>query len=150
MGEMKEWEGIALTDKVDKEKRSWIMSCVKSIDTGPEIAVRSILHRFGFRYRLHAKDLPGRPDIVNRRRKIAIFVHGCFWHGHQGCYLARLPKSNREYWLKKTKGNQARDVARLSTLRQEGWSVLVIWQCELRRKDAISKRLSRFIARGSK
>lgn len=106
------------------------MSRVHSRDTKPELFVRSAVHRAGFRFRLHRKDLPGSPDLVFARYKIAVFVDGCFWHWH-GCKRSRMPATNQEYWEKKIKRNVERDRANLKALEELGWSPIVIWECEL-------------------
>ena len=118
-------------DFVSKEKRSAIMRGVKGKDTKPETVVRSYLHRQGFRFRLHRKDLPGKPDIVLPKYKTAIFVHGCFWHQHPGCKAARIPKSNTEFWMEKFSKNKVRDKRNLESIRAIGWDPIVIWECEL-------------------
>ncbi|MEE3626408.1 very short patch repair endonuclease [Nitrospirillum sp. BR 11752] len=110
--------------------RSQVMSRVRGKDTKPEMAVRRALWAAGYRYRLHAKDLPGRPDIVFRSRKIAIFVHGCFWHGHEGCPGHRIPKSRSEWWAAKIARNKARDAEVRGELEGMGWTVMVVWECE--------------------
>lgn len=125
-------------DIVSAEKRSRMMSNIKNADTRPEILVRKILHRAGFRYRLHRKDLFGRPDIVLPKYGLAIFVNGCFWHGHKNCHLFRLPKSRQEFWASKIGGNIERDARNIDFLRTENWRVGVIWECALRGKNAIS------------
>ena len=106
------------------------MSRVRSKDTTPERRVRSLMHRAGYRYRLHAKNLPGKPDIVLRRHKTAVFVHGCFWHRHQGCPRASTPQSNTEYWTRKFANNVDRDAEAQNALTRAGWRVLVIWECQ--------------------
>jgi len=108
------------------------MSRVKGRDTGPELTVRRAIHKMGFRYRLHARELPGRPDLVFARRGIAMFVHGCFWHRHPdpACKLARLPKSRLDFWLPKLEGNRARDIATIARLEALGWTVVVVWECQ--------------------
>jgi DNA mismatch endonuclease (patch repair protein) len=115
------------------------MARVRGRDTKPEMQVRRALHAAGFRYRLHAKDLPGRPDIVFRSRKIAIFVHGCFWHRHDDpdCKLARMPKSRLEFWGPKLASNAARDERDIAALRDLGWTVLVVWECGLTKESTI-------------
>ena len=120
------------------------MQSVGTRDTGPEMTVRRLLHGLGYRYRLHAKKLPGKPDIVFPRRKKAIFVHGCFWHGH-GCSKGQPPKSRRDYWEPKLTANKARDAAQVSALQTLGWSVLTVWQCETTVSRTLTKRLVRFI-----
>jgi DNA mismatch endonuclease, patch repair protein len=120
------------------------MQAVKTKDTGPEIAVRRLLHRLGYRYRLHRKDLPGRPDIVFPGRKKAIFVHGCFWHAHD-CAKGRAPKSRLEYWGPKLARNVARDAENVAALRTLGWTILTVWQCELHETKALERRLRTFL-----
>lgn len=117
-------------DTVDATTRSKMMSSVSGKDTKPEVLVRSALHAKGFRYRLHDKNLPGKPDLVFRRYKIAVFVHGCFWHGHN-CRRGRRPSSNVEFWNKKLDKNIARDREAIVALEALGWSVVVIWECRL-------------------
>lgn len=123
-----------MIDRVSEERRSDIMSQVGSKDTAPERTVRRLLHRFGYRYRLHASDLPGRPDIVFRARRKVIFVHGCFWHGHD-CRYGQLPKSRVDYWRAKVDTNRTRDLDRIVELAGRGWSSLIVWQCETRDSD---------------
>ncbi len=126
------------------EQRRRIMQSVKSKNTGPELVVRRLLHGMGYRYRLHRKDLPGRPDIVFGSRRKAIFVHGCFWHGH-GCSKGRLPKSRLAYWQPKVDKNRERDRTKLEQLQSMGWSVLTIWQCETADLQALASRLQDFV-----
>lgn len=123
------------------------MSRVRSRDTKPEMVVRRLLHTMGYRYRLHAKDLPGQPDIVFRGRKKAIFVHGCFWHRHPdpACKLARMPKSRLDFWAPKLEANRARDIANVERLEALGWQVLLVWECELRDREQLGNTLRRFI-----
>jgi len=127
------------------------MGRVRGRDTKPEMIVRRLLHAMGFRYRLHAKDLPGRPDIVFRRRRAAIFVHGCFWHRHPdpACPLARLPKSRLDFWLPKLEGNRARDVASIERLKAAGWRVLLVWECQLKDREQLGNELRRFVEGGN-
>ena len=120
------------------------MQSVKSKDTGPELVVRRLLHGMGYRYRLHRKDLPGRPDIAFGPRRKAIFVHGCFWHGH-GCAKGRLPKSRLDYWKPKVDKNRERDRTKQEQLKLMGWSVLTIWQCETKDLEALTVRLQDFV-----
>jgi DNA mismatch endonuclease, patch repair protein len=129
-------------DRFSPAKRSEIMSRVRSKDTRAETIVRSFLHRLGYRFRLHSKDLPGRPDIVLPRHRAIIFVHGCFWHQHHGCPKATLPESNRERWDSKLNRNVERDKANEDALRNAGWNVAVIWECELKNVDTIVGSLS--------
>jgi DNA mismatch endonuclease (patch repair protein) len=109
-----------------------MMSGIRGKDTAPELQVRGALHAAGFRYRLHARDLPGRPDIVLRKQKIAIFVHGCFWHVHARCRFAQMPKTRAAWWKAKLEGNRRRDAHAVDALHAAGWTVFVIWECELR------------------
>lgn len=108
------------------------MSRIRSKGTKPEMTVRRLLHSMGYRYRLHRRDLPGSPDLVFPKWRKAIFVHGCFWHQHPGCRISRQPKSNRDYWVPKLERNTARDAEHQAQLREMGWEVLVIWECEVR------------------
>ncbi len=115
------------------EKRSAVMSRIRSRDTKPELIVRSLLHRSGFRFSLRRKDLPGKPDIVLAKYRTVIFVHGCFWHRHRGCKVATMPKSREEFWQAKFDSNVARDRLNQKALKQAGWKVLVLWECEVMR-----------------
>ncbi|HEY4134556.1 MAG TPA: very short patch repair endonuclease [Alphaproteobacteria bacterium] len=117
-------------------ERSAIMRAIKGKDTKPELAVRSLLHRMGYRFRLHSKTLPGRPDLFLRRHSLAIFVHGCFWHRHANCKLASDPKSNVAYWQEKFSRNRRRDRAARTALTKAGIKSLVLWECEIRKGDA--------------
>ncbi|HJV42862.1 DNA mismatch endonuclease Vsr [Caulobacter sp.] len=136
-----------MTDVYDKEKRSAVMARVRSKDTSPERAVRRILTALGARYRLHRKDLPGSPDLVMPGRRLAFFVHGCFWHGHDCARGARVPKANRDYWLAKVARNKARDARVAEALRTEGWTVETIWECELKDENALRARLGEVLER---
>lgn len=135
-------------DKVDAAARSRNMAKIRSKDTAPELLVRRLLHSRGWRYRLHAKDLPGRPDIVFRSLRAAILVHGCFWHCHPRaeCQDSRLPKSNTAYWTPKLQRNVERDERAQQALAAQGWRVLVVWECELRDERALLARLESFLA----
>lgn len=135
------------TDVFAPEKRSAVMRRVKGRDTGPELKVRRLLWRLGARYRLHRRDLPGSPDIVLPGRRIAIFVHGCFWHGHDCARGARVPKANRDYWTAKVARNRARDAAAREALSAAGWRAETLWECELRDKAALEARLVALLAR---
>ena len=126
------------------EQRRRIMRSVKSRNTGPELVVRRLLHGMGYRYRLHRKDLPGRPDIALGPRRKAIFVHGCFWHGHD-CPKGRLPKSRLDYWQPKVDKNRERDRTKEEQLKSVGWSVLTIWQCETKDLETLAARLQDFV-----
>jgi DNA mismatch endonuclease, patch repair protein len=131
--------------KESVEDRSRIMRAVKSRDTGPELAVRRLLHAMGYRFRLHRSDLPGKPDIVLPGRQKVIFVHGCFWHGHSCARGAREPLNNASYWRAKIERNRTRDSACLLQLRAIGWKTLVIWECQLKGEARIKTRLRRFL-----
>lgn len=120
-------------DVVDSATRSRMMAGIRSKDTKPEMTVRRYLHARGFRYRLHARDLPGSPDLVLPKYRVAILVHGCFWHRHAGCRFATTPASNAERWNVKFQANMDRDARKLASLREAGWRVIVVWECELRR-----------------
>ena len=131
------------------EKRSAIMSLVRSKNTKPELLVRSLLHRMGYRFRLHRKDLPGSPDMVLPKYRTAIFVHGCFWHQHSGCKKATLPNQNAEFWREKFERNVRRDENAQRRLREMGWRVLVLWECEVKRDaDALPARLKAALSSG--
>jgi DNA mismatch endonuclease, patch repair protein len=132
-----------MTDVFDSTKRSAVMRAVKSRDTAPEIKVRRAAHALGLRFRLSRKDLPGKPDLVFPARRVALFVHGCFWHGHHCPRGARVPQANRAYWIAKITRNVARDQTTLKALRKLGWKPAVIWECET--KD--SSKLARLIAK---
>ncbi|SFL09513.1 T/G mismatch-specific endonuclease [Nitrosomonas aestuarii] len=121
------------------------MSRIRSKDMAPEMVVRRLLYKNGYRYRLHNKELPGKPDIVFSRRKKIILVHGCFWHQHAGCKNGHLPKSNLEYWLPKLNRNIERDKRIKTELAEMDWKVLVVWECELKDKDALLAKLNKFL-----
>ena len=132
-------------DPLSPEERSQRMRQVRSKDTKPEMLVRRLVHGMGFRYRLHRADLPGRPDLVFRSRKKVIFVHGCFWHGHVPCDIYRVPKSRSEYWATKLAANRDRDRRTREELRTAGWSVHVVWECQLRSVEALRRQLLAFL-----
>ncbi len=121
------------------------MSRVRGKNTKPEMAVRRLIHGMGYRYRLHAADLPGRPDLVFRKRKKVIFVHGCFWHRHPGCKLTRTPKSRVQFWRNKLEANHERDLRNQEKLRADGWKVLVVWECEIGETEALKTRVRVFL-----
>jgi DNA mismatch endonuclease (patch repair protein) len=125
-------------DVYDAATRSAVMRSVKSRNTKPEIKVRQLLHGAGYRFRLHRKDLPGKPDIVLPSKRAAIFVHGCFWHQHASCPHADRPSSNNEYWTKKLNRNIERDRANVAALKSDGWKVLILWECEIRNSDVLA------------
>lgn len=131
-------------DSMSKKSRSALMARIRSKDTKPELIVRSILHRLGYRFRLHRKDLPGTPDIVLPRHRKIILIQGCFWHGHS-CSLASKPKSNKNYWEEKIKKNQARDRRVIHELTKQGWTVLELWECEIRSKTGLVEKLQKFM-----
>jgi DNA mismatch endonuclease, patch repair protein len=122
-----------------------MMSRVSAKDTRPEMIVRSLLHRMGYRFRLHDAKLPGRPDVVLKRHGVVVFVHGCFWHRHSGCKKATVPARNREFWLQKFGRNMQRDQKNYRLLRDQGWRILVIWECELNDASRLKQRVSDFI-----
>lgn len=133
------------TDIFTAEKRSEIMARIGSKDTKPELLVRSLLHRLGYRFRLHRRSLPGTPDIVLPKYSAVIFVHGCFWHQHPGCKKATLPKQNATFWKNKLEGNRRRDQLVRQQLRDKGWDVLIIWECETRNIGEVRQKLERFL-----
>lgn len=135
---------LIMVDRVTAQRRSRIMQSVGTANTGPEMAVRRALHRRGFRYSLHRRDLPGSPDIVFPSRRKILFVHGCFWHGHS-CRWGKLPKSRLEYWRPKIEANRKRDARNVKDLQDDGWGVLVVWQCELRDQPATINRIVQFL-----
>lgn len=125
-----------MADVHDKKTRSYNMSRIKGKNTKPEIIVRKHLFSKGFRYRLHVKDMPGKPDLVLPKYKTVIFVHGCFWHGHEGCRYFVIPKTRTEWWLNKINGNRERDKENTARLRDNGWQVLTIFECQLKKGKA--------------
>lgn len=127
--------------------RSALMARVKQKNTKPELIVRRLLHSQGFRYRLHRRDLPGTPDLVFINKKKAIFVHGCFWHRHEGCSRCTTPKTRTPFWLEKFRANVERDRRKLAELSALGWSPLVIWECETTNPEHLVDRLTRFLSR---
>ncbi|OYW24679.1 MAG: very short patch repair endonuclease [Planctomycetales bacterium 12-60-4] len=131
-------------------QRSRTMAAVRSRDTGPEILVRSLLFRLGYRFRLHRADLPGSPDIVLPKYKAAIFVHGCFWHGHDCQRGSRVPKSNRQYWLAKIDRNRTRDRRNIRKLRRLGWKVLIVWECSLNSSNLTARLKRHLVPRDSR
>lgn len=123
------------------------MARVGGKDTKPELVVRSLLHRMGFRFRLHRRDLPGKPDITLPKYKKVVFVHGCFWHGHKGCSRAKRPTTNTGFWEKKLNKNLERDKKNLAALKSLGWEVLIVWTCEVKDTEALKQTLSKFLKR---
>ncbi len=134
------WEGVP-------EARRRIMRAVRGKDTKPELALRSMLHRAGYRFRLHRRDLPGTPDLAFPGRMRAIEVRGCFWHAHEGCPRARVPATRREYWVPKLEANRARDARNAKALRRLGWRLLVVWECEMSDGARVMRRAARFLGK---
>lgn len=134
-----------MTDTFSSAKRSEIMGRIGQKNTQPEIIVRRLLHRLGYRFRLHRRDLPGTPDIVLPRHRKIVFVHGCFWHSHAGCSRSSLPDTNREFWERKIGKNSERDRIALAELKTLGWDCMVVWQCEVRDRTALEDRIRRFL-----
>ena len=134
-----------MTDKISKDQRSANMRAVRTRDTAPEMRVRQVAHRLGCRFRLHRADLPGTPDLAFPGRRKVIFVHGCFWHQHQGCRRGQAPQSNVRFWRLKLARNTARDKEQLAAVRSRGWRALVIWECQTKDEARLAARLSRFL-----
>ena len=134
-----------MTDNISKERRSANMRAVRSRDTKPEIRVRQIAHRLGYRFRLHRHDLPGKPDLAFPSRKKAIFVHGCFWHQHDCRLGQKQPSTNRDYWLPKLARNVERDAENQTRLAQLGWKALIVWECEIKNTSALGDRIRAFL-----
>lgn len=132
-----------MADRLSRERRSWNMGRIRGRNTAPELLVRSVLHRLGLRFRLHTAGLAGRPDIVLRRWRTVIFVHGCFWHRHEGCKLAYVPKSRVEFWTRKFADTTARDLRNRDELVSQGWRVLIVWECEIGDEGALAEHLQR-------
>lgn len=136
-----------MMDIIDRQARSLLMGRIRGKDTKPEMVVRRIAHRLGFRFRLHRRDLPGSPDLVFPGRRKVVFVHGCYWHRHPGCRLTYEPKSNVEFWTDKFAANVARDQKALQALHDLGWDTLVIWECDAKDSDLVASRLSAYLGR---
>lgn len=132
-------------DSLTVAHRSWLMGRVKSKNTCPEMLVRHLVFHMGYRYRLHDKRLPGKPDLVFFGRRKAIFVNGCFWHAHENCRYASLPKTRVDFWRDKLRNNRARDRANIALLEAKGWKVLTVWQCELKDIETLANKLYDFI-----
>ena len=132
-------------DTVSTKRRSEIMSKVRSKNTKPEMKVRSLVHSLGYRYRLHAAEIPGKPDLVFRSRGKVLFIHGCFWHRHRGCPNNRTPKSRVDFWTKKLEGNKARDARIKRELTKMGWRYLVIWECQVKDADKLKRKIVSFL-----
>ena len=134
-----------MTDKFSKIVRSRVMSKINSRNTKPEKLVRCMMHSLGYRFRLHDKNLPGKPDIVLKKYQVAVFVNGCFWHQHKGCSKAAKPKSNNEYWDKKLSRNSERDLLNMKALKSLGWKCFVVWECETRTPEILKNKISIFM-----
>jgi DNA mismatch endonuclease (patch repair protein) len=137
-------------DVMTAAQRSRCMARIRAENTKPELVVRRIAHALGFRFRLHRRDLPGKPDLVFPARRAVIFVHGCFWHQHHKCSLASRPKSRRNYWGPKLRGNVRRDIRSRASLKRLGWASLVIWECETKNVNTVERRLIAFFDRTAK
>jgi DNA mismatch endonuclease (patch repair protein) len=143
-----------VVDVVDKKTRSRMMSGIRGKDTQPELIIRKALHREGFRYRLHDKRLPGKPDLVFPKYNAVIFIHGCFWHGH-GCHLFKWPKTRKEFWRKKINRNKEVDKRNYKKLKEEGWYILIVWECALKGKtrqpfEKVISRISHWLTYGTR
>lgn len=134
-----------MTDVLTTEQRSFNMSRIKGRNTKPELAVRSLVHRMGYRYRLHCKELPGKPDLVFPRLRKIILVHGCFWHMHRCSYGTVVPQTNSEFWNDKRQGNVRRDRETIAVLKKNDWKVKVIWECQIRKASLLNKVLADFL-----
>lgn len=134
-----------MTDPLTPTARSALMSRIRGVDTKPELAVRSLLHRLGYRFRLHRRDLPGTPDIVLPKHATVVFVHGCFWHRHKNCKGATTPKTHRKFWRDKFESNIIRDARNRRDLRKLGWRPLIVWECELHNPGRLERKLERLL-----
>ena len=136
-----------MADRISEERRSYNMRRIRSSNTSVELAVRSLVHGMGYRFRLHDRKLPGTPDMVFASRRRVVFVHGCFWHQHPDpeCLDSRFPKSNLDYWIPKLKRTQERDLANQQALSERGWNCLIVWECELKNKQTLGVRLAKFL-----
>jgi DNA mismatch endonuclease (patch repair protein) len=135
-----------MVDSLTVAERSALMSRIRGKDSAPELRLRRLVHGLGFRYRLHVAALPGKPDLVFVSRRAVIFMHGCFWHRHEHCPNARLPKSNVEFWINKLEENSARDARMVERLEQAGWRVMIVWECELSDLERVASRVKTFLA----
>ena len=136
-----------MSDVFGPQKRSEVMRAIKGRGTGPELIVRRLIWSLGGRYRLNRADLPGKPDIVLAGRRLAIFVHGCFWHGHDCARGARVPKANRDYWMAKVASNRRRDAAARIALEADGWRIETVWECALRRPETVTAAAAAWLKR---
>jgi DNA mismatch endonuclease (patch repair protein) len=134
-----------VADRFSKARRSALMSRIKGRDTVPEMVVRKLVHRLGYRFHLHSRDLPGRPDIVLPRHRKVILVHGCFWHGHKGCRRSKRPSTNRAFWNRKINGNILRDWRTVEGLKRAGWDFMVVWQCQTKDAKMLCRRVKKFL-----
>jgi DNA mismatch endonuclease, patch repair protein len=134
-----------MVDHVSTARRSEIMASIHSVNTIPELTLRRILHRLGYRYRIHVKDLPGSPDLVFPGRKKVIFVHGCFWHRHKGCAYTTTPKTRTEFWVNKFEANVKRDRRNQQQLKEMGWQFKIVWECELKHSEKVVGKITRFL-----
>ncbi|MFH1135482.1 MAG: very short patch repair endonuclease [Pseudomonadota bacterium] len=134
-----------MADTMTPSERSERMSRIRDKGSAPEMRLRRLVHGLGFRYRLHVKELPGKPDLVFPSRRAVIFMHGCFWHRHEGCKLARLPKSKLDFWATKLEANRQRDLANQGLLAERGWRCLVVWECELNDLELVSLKVKTFL-----
>ncbi|WP_342370820.1 DNA mismatch endonuclease Vsr [Acinetobacter sp. D009] len=135
-----------MVDIVDSTTRSIMMSKIRSKNTKPELLIRSLLHRRGFRFRVHVKDLPGKPDIVLAKYKAVIFINGCFWHGHQGCSLFKLPGTRSDFWEQKIARNQINDNKAIVALLEKNWRIAIVWECSIRGKNRNPEQVITLIA----
>ncbi len=136
-----------MVDNLKKEIRSYNMSRIKSKNTKPEMVIRSLLHSMGLRFRIHRKDLPGTPDVTLPKFKSVIFIHGCYWHRHEGCKYSTDPKTNKAYWLKKFYITKKRDISNQKSLAELGWNVIIVWECQINDVEAIHDRLAKELLR---
>ena len=135
-----------MTDVLTRKQRKYCMSRIRGKDTAPEIAVRRLVHRLGYRFRLHKQELPGCPDVVLPRHKKVIFVHGCFWHMHKCRYGKVIPQTRKKFWQTKRQANVARDRKNIKELEKLGWKVLVLWECQIRNTPKLSNRIKKFLS----
>lgn len=134
-----------MTDFLSPSERSKRMSLIRNKDTKPEILVRRMIHKMGYRYRLHSNKLPGKPDLIFPARKKVIFVHGCFWHQHNPCNQYRQPKTKKEFWLTKLNANKRRDTKNRKLLKSLGWEYLIVWECALKNTNQVAKKIIKFL-----
>jgi DNA mismatch endonuclease, patch repair protein len=139
-----------MADNITRQHRSWVMSRIRGGGTKPELIVRSMLHRAGYRFSLRSARLPGRPDIVMPKFQTVVLVHGCFWHNHRGCSISKVPKSNTEFWQRKLQANMERDRKARSQLRRLGWNIIVVWECQVMRDPGtVLKRIMHHLEKAS-